>query len=460
MCGVFAISGHSEAARLAYLGLHALQHRGQESAGLVVGQKQGNLRRHAGVGLVADVFDLEALDRLVGDRAIGHVRYSTAGGSDVRNAQPMIAETGRGPIAIAHNGNLTNAVQMRAALESEGAIFASRSDTEIILHLLARARAPRFQDRVRAALAQVSGAYSLLLLHDDTIIGLRDPSGFRPLVLGDLDGAPVLASETGALDLMGARFVREVDPGEMVIIDAHGIKSERLYHAPDERPRSCIFELVYFARPDGQVFGADVNDSRFRMGQRLAEEAPVPADIVIPVPDSGGPAALGYAAASKLPFRYGLLRSHYVGRTFIEPSQQIRDFGVKLKLSAVRSVLAGQRVVVVDDSLVRGTTSRKIVRMLRDAGAAEVHLRISCPPTTWPCYYGIDTPNRDELIAANHTIEEITRFVTADSVAYLSLEALHRAVGDQPGPERRFCNACFTGDYSVPVSPGTTSQLP
>lgn len=460
MCGVFAISGHSEAARLAYLGLHALQHRGQESAGLVVGTKGGAFRRHAAAGLVADVFDRDVLDGLPGDSAIGHVRYSTAGGTDVRNAQPMVAETGRGPIAIAHNGNLTNAVQMRAALEGEGAIFASRSDTEIILHLLARARAPRFQDRVRAALAQVTGAYSLLLLHEDVIIGLRDPSGFRPLVLGDLDGVPVLASETGALDLIGARFTRDVEPGEMVIIDAHGIKSERLYHAPEEAPRSCIFELVYFARPDGKVFGADVNDSRFRMGQLLAEEAAVPADIVIPVPDSGGPAALGYAAASGLPFRHGLLRSHYVGRTFIEPSQQIRDFGVKLKLSAVRSVLEGKRVVVVDDSLVRGTTSRKIVRMLRESGASEVHLRISCPPTMWPCYYGIDTPNRGELIASTHSLQQITEFVTADSVAYLSLEALHRAVGDGPGEKRRFCNACFTGNYSVPVEPGATSHLP
>jgi amidophosphoribosyltransferase len=460
MCGVFAISGHSEAARLAYLGLHALQHRGQESAGLVVCAPDKTLRRHTGMGLVADVFDVEALDRLGGDRAIGHVRYSTAGGSDVRNAQPMVAETGRGPIAIAHNGNLTNAVEMRAALEAEGAIFASRSDTEIVLHLLARARAPRFQDRVRAALAQVTGAYSLLLLHEDTIIGLRDPSGFRPLVLGDLEGAPVLASETGALELMGARYVRDVEPGEMVIIDSQGLKSERLYHAPEEKTRSCIFELVYFARPDGKVFGTDVNDARFEMGRRLAQESAVPADIVIPVPDSGGPAALGYAAASGLPFRHGLLRSHYVGRTFIEPSQQIRDFGVKLKLSAVRSVLSGRRVVVVDDSLVRGTTSRKIVRMLRDAGAAEVHLRISCPPTMWPCYYGIDTPNRDELIASRQTLAEITQFVTADSVAYLSLEALHEAVGDRAGEDRRFCNACFTGDYSVPVAPGTTSKRP
>jgi len=460
MCGVFAISGHPEAARLAYLGLHALQHRGQESAGLIVAEGSSpNLKRHVAEGLVADVFDVGALDRLRGDRAIGHVRYSTAGGSDIRNVQPMIAETGRGPIAIAHNGNLTNALEMRAALESEGAIFASKSDTEIILHLLARARAPRFQDRVRAALAQVTGAYSLLLLHEGTIIGLRDPSGFRPLVLGDLDGTPVLASETGALELIEAKFVREIAPGEMVIIDQHGVKTERLYHAPDEAPRACIFELVYFARPDGRMFGNDVNDARFNMGQRLAAEAPVEADVVIPVPDSGTVAALGYAAASGLPFRHGLLRSHYVGRTFIEPSQQIRNFGVKLKLAAVRSILEGRRVIVVDDSVVRGTTSRKIVKMIRDAGAKEVHLRISAPPTRWPCYYGIDTPNRDELIAANHTIDAVRDFITADSLAYLSLESLHAAVGDEPA-KQRFCNACFSGKYSVPVEPGTSPRLP
>ncbi|MFO0727358.1 MAG: amidophosphoribosyltransferase [Myxococcota bacterium] len=453
MCGIFGISGHVEAAKLAYLGLHALQHRGQESAGIVVSKNGGQqTQRHAGEGLVADVFDLENLERLAGDRAIGHVRYSTAGGSDIRNVQPMIAETGAGPIAIAHNGNLVNADTMRRALEAEGAIFASRSDTEIILHLLARARAQRFQDRVRAALAQVTGAYSLLLLHQEMIIGLRDPSGFRPMVLGKLGDAFVLASETGALDLIEATYVRDVEPGEMVIIDKSGLRSERLYHAPEEKPRACIFELVYFARPDGKVFGSDVYNARFQMGQRLAKETPVEADLVIPVPDSGVPAALGYADASGLPFRHGLLRSHYVGRTFIEPSQQIRNFGVKLKLSAVRSVLEGKRVVVVDDSLVRGTTSRKIVKMIREAGAKEVHLRISAPPTKFPCFYGIDTPTKKELIASEQSLAEIQQFVTADSLGYLSLEGLHAAVQDQAGEQRRFCNACFTGGYSVPVA--------
>lgn len=451
MCGIFGISGHAEAAKLTYLGLHALQHRGQESAGILVTTGDGEqTSRYAGVGLVADVFNQESLDRLSGDRAIGHVRYSTAGGSDVRNVQPMIAETGSGPIAIAHNGNLVNGDVMRKALENEGAIFASRSDTEIILHLLARARAQRFQDRVRAALAQVTGAYSLLLMHQDTILGIRDPSGFRPLVLGKLQDSYVLASETGALDLIEATYIRDIEPGEMVVIDKSGLKSERLYHAPDEKPRSCIFELVYFARPDGKVFGSDVYSSRVAMGKRLAQEVPADADLVVPVPDSGVPAALGFAEASGLPFRHGLLRSHYVGRTFIEPSQQIRHFGVKLKLSAVRSVLDGKRVVVVDDSLVRGTTSRKIVKMIREAGAKEVHLRISAPPTKFPCFYGIDTPTKKELIASEQSLEEITKYVTADSVGYLSLEGLHEAVGDDRS-KRRFCNACFTGDYSVPV---------
>jgi amidophosphoribosyltransferase len=416
----------------------------------VVSDQSGRLhRRHVGRGLVADVFDVEAIEELKGDIAIGHVRYSTAGGSSIANAQPMAAETGHGPLALAHNGNLVNALEMRAQLEREGAIFSSRSDTEIILHLIARARAPRFVDRVRAALAQVRGAYSLLLMHEGVIIGLRDPNGFRPLVLGKLGNVPVLASESCALGLIEAELVREVEPGEMVIIENGQVRSERLYHEPDAKSRACIFELVYFSRPDSRLFATDVYEVRQELGRQLAREAPAEADLVIPVPDSGVPAALGYSEISGLPFKHGLLRSHYVGRTFIEPSQSIRHFGVKLKLSAVRSVLVGKRVVVVDDSVVRGTTSRKIVKMIRDAGASEVHLRVSSPPTTFPCYYGIDTPTRQELIAATHDLEEVRKFITADSLKYLSVEGLHKAVGDRTSDNRRFCNACFTGDYAV-----------
>ena len=450
MCGVFGIWNHPEAAKLAYLGLHALQHRGQESAGIVASNPEGSrFARHTGMGLVADVFGQSTLaGQLAGTRAIGHVRYSTAGGSGVHNAQPFSVETLRGPLAIAHNGNLVNALEVRAELEREGAIFQTRSDTEVLVHLLARARAPRLEDRVREAHAQVLGAYSIILMHKDGMVGFRDPSGFRPLVLGMLGDSPVLASETCALDLIEARFVREVEPGEIVSISDAGITSERFMHEPQARPRSCVFELVYFARPDSRVFDRGVYESRFSMGERLAAEAPAAADLVIPVPDSGVPSALGYAEASGLPFRHGLLRSHYVGRTFIEPEQSIRHFGVKLKLSAVRSVLEGKRVVVVDDSLVRGTTSRKIVGMLRAAGAKEVHLRVASPPTRFPCLYGIDTPDQGELIAARQSVNEIARFITADSLAYLSAEGLHQSVADALGPERRFCNACFTGEYS------------
>lgn len=451
MCGVFGIWGHPEAAKLTYLGLHGLQHRGQESAGIVSPTaEEGRFRRQLGMGLVADIFTEAKLDTLDGRAAVGHVRYSTSGGPSAQAVQPFTVETIRGSMSLAHNGNLVNAAELREDLERDGAIFSSHSDTEVLMHLLARSRAKRVVDRIREALAQVEGAYTLLVMHPKGIIGLRDPQGFRPLVIGKLENDGwVLASESCALDLIEAELVREVEPGEIVSIDERGIQSERLVHAPDSPRRACIFELVYFARPNSNIFGQSVYESRYEMGKQLAREAPADADLVIPVPDSGVPAALGFSEESGLPFRHGLLRSHYVGRTFIEPEQSIRHFGVKLKLSAVRSVLQGKRVVVVDDSIVRGTTSRKIVKMLRSAGATEVHVRISSPPTTNPCFYGIDTPTRQELIAASCTVPEISEFITADSLAYLSSEGLHAAVGDRLGPDRKFCNACFTGEYSA-----------
>jgi amidophosphoribosyltransferase len=449
MCGIVGVWNHPEAAKLTYLGLHALQHRGQESAGIVSVTEDGRrFARHQGMGLVADIFTADKLARLEGNASIGHVRYSTAGGPSELAVQPFTIETVRGSMSLAHNGNLVNADELRLDLEREGAIFSSHSDTEVLMHLVARSRAKRFVDRLREALAPVEGAYSLLVMTPDAVIGLRDPEGFRPLVLGKHGQGWVLASETCALELIEAEFVREVEPGEIVTIDKDGVRSERLVHAPNSPRRSCIFELIYFARPNSTIFGRSVYEARYEMGKQLARDSPADADLVIPVPDSGVPAALGYSEASGLPFRHGLLRSHYVGRTFIEPKQEIRHFGVKLKLSAVRSVLGGKRVVVVDDSIVRGTTSRKIVKILRDAGAAEVHFRISSPPTTHPCFYGIDTPTREELIASRHTVPEIREFLTADSLAYLTPEGLHRAVIDRLGPERTFCNACFTGDYS------------
>jgi amidophosphoribosyltransferase len=458
MCGVFGITGHPEASKITYLGLHALQHRGQEAAGIVAARNRSQetrFRSHLGLGLVADVFAPEKLERLKGDMAIGHVRYSTSGGTDSRNTQPIRVETRHGPLAVAHNGNLTNTTAIRSDLEHDGAIFSSRTDTELLVHLLTRARPPRIQDRIRDAASQSQGAYSLIVMDQNSMIGIRDPQGIRPLVIGKLNNAYIFTSESCALDLIEAEFVREVEPGEMVTIDRdQNLHSERLVHAPNAPSRSCIFELVYFARPNSRIFDRDVYEMRHALGKQLAIEAPVEADIVVPVPDSGVPSAIGFAEQSKTTFRHGLLRSHYVGRTFIEPAQSIRHFGVKLKLSVVRSVIEGKRVVVVDDSLVRGTTSRKIVHMLRQAGATEVHLRISSPPTSFPCYYGIDTPTKEELIASNHTVDEIKEHVNADSLAYLSAEGLHEAVGDQLGPARRMCNACFTGEYDAGVPSG------
>ncbi|NMO21871.1 amidophosphoribosyltransferase [Pyxidicoccus fallax] len=446
MCGIFGIVGHAEASNLTYLGLHALQHRGQESAGIV--STDGNLlRAHRQMGLVADIFDAPTLANLPGQAAIGHVRYSTAGGSALKNAQPLFVQYAGGQCAIAHNGNLVNAAELKEQLEADGAIFQSDADTEVILHLLARSKQPTFEQKLVEALRRVKGAYSLLVLTENKLVAVRDPHGIRPLVLGRMkEGAYVLASETTALDLIEADLVRELEPGELLVIENGVMRTSKPLVEPPRLAR-CIFEHVYFARPDSSVFGNSVYEVRKQMGRQLAIEHPAEADLVIAVPDSGVAAAIGFSQQSGIPYDVGLIRSHYVGRTFIEPQQSIRHFGVKLKLSAVRQVLKGKRVVVVDDSIVRGTTSRKIVKMIKAAGAVEVHLRISSPPTKWPCYYGIDTPSRQELIAATHTAEEIAKYVTADSLGYITLDGLGRAVGD---PERgSFCTACFSGEYLI-----------
>lgn len=449
-CGVVGVWGHPEAANLIYLALHALQHRGQESAGIAT--SDGNaMHVHRGMGLVQDVFSSRTIASLTGEVGIGHVRYSTAGGSHIRNAQPFVVEIGKTSVACAHNGNLTNAQQLRADLDARGAIFQTTTDTEVIVHLLAHAPQGPLLQRAIHALRQIQGAYSVLLLAGQTLIAVRDPYGFRPLCLGVRDGAYVLASEPVAFDLIAAEYVRDVQPGEMLVIDREGIRSLRPF---DPAPtKMCVFEYVYFARPDSFFNGRSVYAARRDMGKMLARESPVDADVVIGVPDSGVPAAIGYAEESKIPYQLGLIRSHYVGRTFIEPRQSIRHFGVRLKLSPVRHVLDGKRVVVIDDSIVRGTTSRKIVKMLRDAGAREVHMRIASPPTRWPCFYGIDTPDRRELIAATHSIDEISRYITTDSLAYLSLEGLRRAVGYPAESGEGYCEACFTGDYPVPFVP-------
>ncbi len=448
-CGVVGIFGHEEAAKLAYLGLYALQHRGQESAGIVT-VEAGRFHTHRALGEVAEIFSPEVLERLPGPSAIGHTRYSTAGDSALANAQPLLVDCNKGQLALAHNGNLTNASLIRAQLEAQGSIFQTTSDTEVLLHLLARAQPARLEDALAEALPAIEGAYSMVLLTEDALYALRDPHGFRPLALGRLEdgGAWVAASETCAFDLIGAQYVEEVEPGCWVRLDRNGKRAHRF--TPAVPARHCIFEHVYFSRPDSQVFGRSVQLSREQMGRLLAREAPADADLVVPVPDSGVAAAIGYAAESGLPFRFGLIRNHYVGRTFIEPSQQIRDFGVKLKLNPVRQLLEGQRVVLVDDSIVRGTTSRKIVRMIRGAGAREVHMRVSCPPTVSPCFYGVDTPSRNELIAATHTIEQIRGYIGADSLAYLSLDGLRRALDENPSGPTRFCQACYTGEYPTP----------
>ena len=446
-CGVVAIYGHPEASNLAYLSLHAMQHRGQESAGIATSDGR-RITCHKSMGHVADIFTPEVVGQLSGHVAIGHTRYSTAGDTVIGNAQPFFVTCNKGPIAVAHNGNITNAAELRRELEREGSIFQASSDTEVILHLIAHSRERTFAGALREALLQLDGAFSLVFLAQDRLIVARDPHGFRPLALGlmELSGGKMcycFASETCAFDLIGAVYMNEIEPGEMVIAGPEGMVRQR-YTVAKHRAH-CVFEHVYFSRPDSIVFGRSVQASREMMGRLLALEHPVAADIVVPVPDSGVPAALGYAEESGIPFKQALIRNHYVGRTFIEPTQAIRDFGVRLKLNPVRELLAGKRVVLVDDSIVRGTTSRKIVRMVRSAGAREVHLRISCPPTVSPCYYGVDTPRKRELIAANNTIEDIEKYVEADSLGYLSLSALRKAVDDEERLD--YCYACYTGDY-------------
>src|SRR5689334_18412079 len=453
-CGVVGVYGHPEAATLAYLALYALQHRGQESAGIV--SSDGNaLINHRGMGHVAEIFDQEILSRLKGDLAIGHNRYSTHGSTVRKNCQPFVVEWAQGALAIAHNGNLVNAEELRAQLEARGSIFQSTVDSEVIIHLIAASTAATLTDRIVDALRQVRGAYSLVFLTEDRIVAARDPGGFRPLVLGRVGDAVVIASETCALDLVDAVYEREIEPGEIVTVSARGIESAHPF--PRAESHNCVFEYIYFARPDSRVFGRNVYEVRKKLGRQLAREAPVPADIVIAVPDSGVPAAIGYAEEAGFPYEMGLIRNHYVGRTFIEPSNSIRHFGVKVKLNALREVLEGKRVIVVDDSIVRGTTSRKLVTMIRQAGAREVHMRISSPPTTHPCFYGIDTPTREALIGSSHSVEEIRQFLGADSLAYLSTEGMYAFAG---GDGTGFCDACFTGRYPVPpAEDGPARQL-
>jgi amidophosphoribosyltransferase len=443
-CGVFGIYGHPEASKLTYLGLYALQHRGQESAGIASADGE-RVRLVRQMGYVNEIFDQATLATLPGNVAIGHTRYSTAGESKLSNAQPILIDCVHGQVGICHNGNLVNATEVRERLVRAGSIFQTNSDTEVVLHLYARSQAGSVEDALVEAITQLTGAFSFALITRDSLIAARDPHGFRPLALGRLgEGAWAVTSETCALDLIGATYVREVEPGEILIINAHGQRSIRPF--PRAQLSHCIFEHVYFARPDSEVFGESVNEVRTNLGKALARENGVDADVVVPIPDSGVCAAIGYSEESRIPMRFGLIRNHYVGRTFIEPAQAIRHFGVKVKLNPVKSILNGQRVVLIDDSLVRGTTSRKIVKMVRAAGAAEVHLRISCPPTISPCFYGVDTPRRAELIAATHSLEEIRKYVGADSLAYLSLDGLLSSVKTNGAG---YCTSCYTGHYPV-----------
>ncbi|HSP15067.1 MAG TPA: amidophosphoribosyltransferase [Thermoanaerobaculia bacterium] len=479
MCGVFGITNHRDAANLVYLGLYALQHRGQESAGIAsvsnqsviseanIGEACGSsgtgeqiiapgtpqIHSEREMGYVADVFTHERLSRLPGDSAVGHVRYSTAGGSMLCNAQPIVASTNKGPIALAHNGNLVNGSELRRQLENEGAIFNSMSDTEVMVHLIARSKEKDLERAFIDALSQCRGAYSIALLAPGRLLAARDPYGWRPLVLGRYDGAIAVSSESCAFDLIAAEPIREVRAGEVVSIEGNPARLRTIHQFASEREARCIFEHVYFARPDSVVFGNNVAEVRKRFGAQLAREHPVDADIVVPVPDSGVFAALGYAHESGIPFEFGLVRNHYVGRTFIEPKQAIRHFGVKVKLNPVREIVAGKRIVLIDDSIVRGTTSKKIVKMLKQYGAKEVHMRISSPPTTGPCYYGIDTPQRRELIASSNSVEQIREFIEADSLGYLSENGMLQAVRNGDDPARLYCTACFSGRYPLANDP-------
>ena len=452
-CGVFGVFDHPEAANLTYLGLYAQQHRGQESAG-IVSTDGVKFHSHRGVGLVADIFRKKDIAKLSGGRCIGHVRYSTSGDSGLRNCQPFSYEYAHGGIAMCHNGNIVNAQALRKELEQAGSIFQSTSDTEVLIHLVARSRAATMRERLAEAVKRLHGGFSLLVLVEKRLVGVRDRHGLRPLVLGKVGDAWVLSSETCAFDLIGAEYVRDVEPGEMVIIEENSIESIRLFERPE--PRFCVFEYVYFARPDSTLQGVNVYQARYRIGQELAREAPADADIVVPVPDSGTPPAMGFADAAGLPFQMGLIRNHYVGRTFIEPKQSIRNFGVKLKLNPNRELIEGKRVVLVDDSIVRGTTSRKLVEMVRKAGAKEVHMRISSPPTRHSCFYGVDTPDEDQLVANKMDVDEMCAALGADSLAFVSFEGMYRAVGK---PRSAHCDACFSGDYPVPIEGPHSPQL-
>jgi amidophosphoribosyltransferase len=444
-CGVVGVYGNPEAANLVYLGLYALQHRGQESAGIVA-SNLSKMHIELGMGLVADIFNPGRILKLPGSLAIGHNRYSTAGNSELVNAQPCMINYSAGSLALAHNGNLVNAQTIRKELGSQGAIFQSTNDSEIIVHLMAQSKADTFVDRAADALGQVSGAYSLVLMSETEMVAARDPHGFRPLSLGKLDGAYIVASETCVMDLIEAEFIREVEPGEVILINAQGMQS--FFPFKKVEPKYCVFEHIYFARPDSFLFGEHVYNARKNMGRAMAQESPADVDIVVPVPDSGVVSAMGFAEESGIPFEMGLIRNHYVGRTFIEPQSQIRHFGVKLKLNPVKTMIAGKRVAIIDDSIVRGTTSRKIVKMLRDAGAKEVHLRISAPPILHSCFYGIDTPDEQELVAHKYNLEETCEYLAADSLAYLSLKKMMEVLLKD---KKKFCSACFDGDYPVPI---------
>jgi amidophosphoribosyltransferase len=452
-CGLFGIYGHKDAARLAYLGLYSLQHRGQESAGIVVSDEK-EVKQFKGMGLVPDVFNDNIIKSLKGHLAIGHVRYSTMGSSLLKNAQPFLVEYANDFLAVGHNGNLVNAAELRGKLEKEGAIFQTTMDSEVIVHLVARSRKKSLQDKLIEALSKIKGAYSLVFITKDQIIGVRGPHGFRPLCLGQIDGAWVLTSETCALDLIQARYIREIEPGEMLFINKRGIHSISPF--PKVRHACCIFEYIYFARPDSNIFGHSVYVTRKKLGAKLFEEQPADADMVMPVPDSGNCAALGYAEASGIPFEMGIIRNHYIGRTFIQPSQHIRDFGVKVKLNPVKELLKGKRIVIIEDSIVRGTTSRARVKTVRDAGAKEIHMRISCPPLRHPCYYGIDFPTKEELIASSRKVEEIRDYIGLDSLGYLSVEGM---LSSMPLPQEEFCTCCFTGEYPVPVKSKLSKHL-